>query len=280
MEKYISLFNLEVKEIIEVPESFSSTVRILRLTNDEKVVLKIPYTKTKLEREYRILKILEDKLPVPIVLNYYVDEEAVGALLLSYIDGEPIKEITLDLAYQMGELLGHLHDIELPSFELVLGEENDWWEAVTIRFNEWLSECKGFLPEDFLNQCRYKFETIVDELPEPDGPAMIHFDYRPGNILVKDNKIVGLIDFESSRGGSRDIDFTKMKLYVWDCYTGSKESFISGYETVRVLPKIETTLPLYLFFNGIGGLAWCVRRQQLAGDFFEENYNQVKDFLL
>lgn len=70
MEKYISLFNLEVKEIIEVPESFSSTVRILQLTNDEKVVLKIPYTKTKLEREYRILKILEDKLPVPKILNY------------------------------------------------------------------------------------------------------------------------------------------------------------------------------------------------------------------
>ncbi|WP_244188406.1 phosphotransferase [Paenibacillus kribbensis] len=33
-------------------------------------------------------------------------------------------------------------------------------------------------------------------------------DFRPGNILVNGNEVAGIIDFESARGGSSEIDFT------------------------------------------------------------------------
>ena len=92
-------------------------------------------------------------------------------------------------------------------------------------------------------------------LPEPDGPCWTHFDYHPGNILVIEDNISGLIDFESSHGGSADMDFIKIKLQVWDKYPGTKTAFIEGYSTVRRLPDIENTLPFYTLYVAFGGIA-------------------------
>ncbi|MCK8060253.1 MULTISPECIES: phosphotransferase family protein [unclassified Fusibacter] len=279
--KLIREFKLDVSTISPVPESFSSTVHMLELASGQKVILKIPYSKSKLHREKPILESLQGKLPVPKLLNFWEgDEDITGALLLSYIDGEPIVgPVSEHLAYDMGRLLAEMHQIPMKDFELVEGVHLNWWDSVKTRFYEWYSECEGHLDDNFLKRCASRFEEMFINLPPADGPAMIHFDYRPGNILVKDKKIVGLIDFESSRGGSRDIDFTKVKVYMWDLYKGTKESFISGYTSIRALPDISNTLDFYLFFNGFGGLAWCIRRNKTDDEFFTENYEQVCQYL-
>ncbi|MBN2794286.1 MAG: aminoglycoside phosphotransferase family protein [Clostridia bacterium] len=276
---YLKHFDLKVNEVINVPESFSSTVYLLLLQNNKKVILKIPYNQVKLQRELFVLETLKGKIKVPEVIDYFEgDSVHSGAMVLSYLDGKPITgAIDEALAYDMGVLLGHLHEVKMPHF--TLEKDNDkWWESVEIRFNEWAKECQPVLEPDFFEQCMITFKKLYRDLPHADGPSLIHFDFRPGNILVKENKIVGLIDFESSRGGSTDIDFTKVKVYVWDLYSHTKEAFIKGYESVRVLPPIDKTLPLYLFFNGFGGLAWCARRNKLEDEFFIENYEQVKAF--
>ncbi|WP_430103640.1 phosphotransferase [Peribacillus simplex] len=72
-----------------------------------------------------------------------------------------------------------------------------------------------------------------------DGPCVVHMDFRPGNILVlNESKISGLIDFESAHGGPSEIDFTKIKQYVWDVYPETKEEFILGYKSIRTLPNL------------------------------------------
>lgn len=281
LREYIYKLGINVSEVFNVPESFSSEVYSLLLKNGEKVILKIPYNKSKLLREYKMLELLKDKLPVPKVLDYFEGNENLkGALLLSYIDGNPITgEINKKLAYDMGELLARLHKVPMKYYQLTEDNTNDWWTSIKIRFEEWSKECENGMPSDMLNKCISIFEKMYKELPSPDGPCVIHFDYRPGNILTRDNKIKGLIDFESSRGGSSDIDFTKSKLYVWDKYIGTKEEFLNGYKSIRALPDIEKTLPFYLFYNSFGGVAWCVRRNELNGQFMKENIGQIKEII-
>lgn len=280
LEFYIEVFNLRVKTIEEVPESFSSNVYKLILVNDEHVILKIPYNQSKLERELQVLKELNGILPVPRVLNvYHGTQEHPGAMVLSYIDGHPITgDIDTALAYEIGQLLGKLHQVKRPYYSLA--EASDaWWPSVKKRFYEWAEECKSVLDPKLHEKCILTFESMFDNLPNEDGPALIHFDFRPGNILIKNNHVCALIDFESSRGGSRDIDFTKLKVYMWDKYPQTKEATIKGYTSIRPLPEFDKTLDFYLFFNGFGGLAWCARRNKLDDPFYEENYEQIMPYI-
>lgn len=277
---YLSFFKLDVEDIQDVPESFSSEVYCLQLKNGEKVILKIPYSEVKYEREVFFLERLAGKLPVPqLIQRFETDGTHPSALLLSYIDGHPIEgEVDEDLAYQLGALLAKLHTIPMAEYNVVPNEVG-WWEGIHAMFNSWLLECKDVLTPVELDACQSVFAKFYENLPTPDGPCVVHMDYRPGNILVRDNKIQGLIDFESSRGGSADADFTKVKLYVWDKYPGTKEAFIKGYQSIRSLPDIENTLPFYQFYNALGGVAWSIRRNQLSEPFFQENMEQLKLYI-
>jgi aminoglycoside phosphotransferase (APT) family kinase protein len=53
------------------------------------------------------------------------------------------------------------------------------------------------------------FSSTV-HVPQSDEPCLVHFDLRPGNVLVRDGRLVGIIDFESCRGGHASMDFFKL----------------------------------------------------------------------
>lgn len=277
IEYALKIFKLDVKEMYEVSESYSSTVRILQLENGEKLVLKLPYNQSKLMREESVLKLLSQNTLVPDLIDtWYGDDSHNGALLMTYIDGDPMLSTDDDgLIYQAGKILAELHEVKLETFEL--DEKNDdWWGSLKQRFDRWMEEIIGFIPKDIFLASQDYFTRIVEKSQSVDGPRLTHFDFRPGNLLVKDHQIVGLIDFESSRGGSVDIDFTKIAEYIWKENPRSKEIFLQGYRSVREIPDIENHLPIYEFFNAVGGIAWCVRRDKLQDNFYDENLKVIK----
>jgi aminoglycoside phosphotransferase (APT) family kinase protein len=104
---------------------------------------------------------------------------------------------------------------------------------------------------------------------------LVHTDYRLGNILVRNSKIVGIIDFEVAHGGSADSDFSLISTEVWSRYKGTKESFLEGYETVRKLPDIEKALPFYEFYTAFTRVGWCVRRNKTDEPVYHEYSNQI-----
>lgn len=281
INKVIDIFGLDVAHIEDVPESYSSTVVRLILKSGERCILKLPYNKSKLYREYQILNKLKSVLPVPEVLAFWKGNDSCsGAMLLSHLEGEPAtKDVSEKLAYDMGRLLAQLHKIPMDNYSLMDTPSNHWLSTIKDKFYVWYDECIGHLETSLLKQCDMQFKKMIATMPEDEGPVLIHFDYRPGNILIKDEEITGIIDFESSRGGSADVDFTKSKIYLWDESPGTKGPFLKGYESVRPVPPIDRTLPFYEFFNAFGGLAWCVRRNKMTDPFFEENYQLIKKYI-
>lgn len=280
IKKAIDALKLNVLSIQPVEESFSSTVRILKLQNGQKVVIKIPFTRIKLFREKKVLDLLSDNPLVPNVLDVWEgDESCVGALLLSYIDGKPLVLPAVDsVIYEMGKALARLHTVKMDRFELDEVEE-DWWLSVRNMIEKWVSEIENSLSEPM----RFKIYKYLNEnimkLDKVGEPCLVHFDYRPGNILVREGRLVGVIDFESSRGGSAGIDFTKVSKQIWHEYPSSKNIFISGYQSIRELPNLEEVLPIYTFYNAIGGITWCVRRNKCNDSFFYENFEALESLL-
>jgi aminoglycoside phosphotransferase (APT) family kinase protein len=281
VEKAIARFGLTVTAIRPVVESYSSTVRILTLARGEQVVLKIPFSASKVQREVYMLKRVREVVPVPVVLDHYLEANG-GALLLSLLPGQSITTaVTTDLAWQMGELLARLHSQPMAvfgdEFEAQPDPAPSWWEMADERFQHWVTTCATLLEPDLIRRVEQLYQQLWRQLPAPDGPCAVHYDYRPANVLAQDGVITGLIDFESARGGSAERDFSKIQSEVWDTNPATQEPFLAGYRRVRPLPDLEHTLTYHALHNAFGGVDWCLRRGAQRDDpFMQYNINALE----
>ncbi|UNL83109.1 phosphotransferase enzyme family protein [Priestia koreensis] len=286
VNQLINHFGLHVTEINSVPESYSSTVYELTLESDERVFLKIPYSKVKLQREYEVLRLLQDQLPIPSLLNYWEgDGENVGALLLSAVQGVPCTNtITEELAHDIGVCHGRLHNVPISLFDG--SEAVERYEPSTFRafikekFNSFCPYAKELLNPSVFEESVAYFEEAFDTLPSPDGPFFIHMDFRPGNILTQDQKVTGIIDFESARIGSTENDFTKVNRDLWMKDPKTKEAYIKGYETIRPMIDLTKTLPFYRFYDAFCSVGWGgARGSKNHQRFIEENKEILMEYV-
>lgn len=264
----IEKLKLNVLNIEDVPESFSSEVYKLTLASGENVYIKIPFNKVKLYREFQILETLQGVIPVPKVLDiWYGDESTTGALLLSAIQGTPCTgDIDENLSFQMGVYLAMLHEVKTPGYghHLANGfkllDQNNWRLHIKSNFEKWKEPCQEILDSKLYERCILHFDEVYSALPDPDGPCIVHMDFRPGNILVNGNEVAGIIDFESARGGSSEIDFTKVNRYIWEVSPRTKIPFIEGYRSIRPMLVLERVLPFYDFYDAFSAVVWCKNR--------------------
>lgn len=285
VQEAVAHFGLKPCQVEPVAESYSSLVRILTLEGGERLVLKIPFVRRKLHRELYALRELQGDLPVPQVVDCWMaDDEGPGALLLSLLPGAVITgPVSGELAANLGALLARLHrhslgwygDVYDPAERSPAG----WWATLRRTYESWQPLCAQVMPRDLLQRARDHYDRLYASLPEPDGPCLLHFDYRPGNVLVEENRITGLIDFESSRGGSGGLDFVKIQNEVWDVWPGTREAFLRGYGSIRPVPELERVLPFYTLHNAFGGIAWCVKRDCPDDPFFRENMERLEESL-
>ncbi|WP_053781020.1 protein kinase family protein [Paenibacillus xylanivorans] len=146
----IEKLKLNVLNIEDVPESFSSDVYKLTLASGEDVYVKIPFNKDKLFRELQMLETLKGVLPVPKVLDiWYGDESTTGALLLSAIQGVPCTEnIDEKLSFQMGVYHAMLHEVAMPGYGyhstdgFNFFDQNNWRLHIKSDFEKWKEPCK------------------------------------------------------------------------------------------------------------------------------------------
>ncbi|XEC97748.1 phosphotransferase family protein [Paenibacillus tarimensis] len=264
----IDHFKLKVTAVESVPESYSSEVYKLMLGSGGTVYAKIPYNRDKLYRETRILEKLKYVLPVPQVLDFWAGNDSVpGAMLLSAIEGLPCTgEVNEKLAYEIGALHAKLHEVSMPGYGVDVQDgfrtvdQNDWRRHLKSNFEKWKEPCKEILDAALFQRCIDHFDNVFAALPQPDGPCVVHMDFRPGNILVEENRVTGIIDFESARGGSSEIDFTKVNRYIWEVYPTTRAAYIQGYESIRPIMDLDSILPFYSFYDAFSAVVWCNNR--------------------
>lgn len=281
----IEKLKLNVLDIEDVPESYSSDVYKLTLVSGEDVYVKIPFNKDKLFREFQMLEILKEVIPVPKVLDiWYGDESNTGALLLSAIQGVPCTEnMDEKLSFQMGVYHAMLHEVKTPGYGYHSTEgfkfldQNNWRLHIKNNFEKWKEPCKDLLESALYERCILHFDAVFSALPDPDGPCFVHMDFRPGNILVNGNKVAGIIDFESARGGSSEIDFTKINRYIWEVNPRTKSPYFEGYQTIRNMLNLEIVLPFYNFYDAFSAVVWCKNRGvERNQSFLQESIEVLK----
>lgn len=286
LNRVLKQFRLQVLSLNEVDESFSSTVYKCQLLNGKNVYIKIPYSKLKWQRELEAYEILKDRVATPVLLDVWSgDEECPGAFLLSELRGVTLStNVSTSVAYQVGVLQASMHTIRPPKERELYGikdEYSNWSNFIEGQFNSFARDVKDVIDERLFEQAIEKFENMKRQLPSPDGPSFVHMDFRPANILIDGDHVSGVIDFESVRFGSTEIDFTKLYRDFLSFDNTYFQAYQEGYRSIRPLMDLEVVLPFYQFTDAFNSIGWCKRRGiEEHAKFLKENITRLKQMVL
>jgi len=285
--RIMEAFELDIQRLEEVEDSKSSTVVRCELTNGETVFVKIPFSKIKFEREREAYDILKNNVRTPSLLaTWEGDDTYSGALLLSKLEGISLaqQKASPNVAYEVGILQGNMHNVAPPDKTVLKGIDNEfsnWTGFVERQFYSFAEDVKEVMEASLYKKAIVHFEKLKDLLPAPDGPSFVHMDFRAANILVDDKGIAGVLDFESVRFGSTEIDFTKLYRDYLSKDSALFDAFQEGYKTVRPMINLELVLSFYQFVDAFNSIGWSKRRGlEEHFDFYKENAERVKNFVL
>jgi aminoglycoside phosphotransferase (APT) family kinase protein len=291
LKPYLEKLSLKVvhSEQIIHEDSLSSSIFKL-ICEDETFILKITFNEERFRREKYYLNKVKDYIPVPKIIDLVEPtKELKGAILMQYLPSSIVFAVSLnnDLAYQMGALLAKLHQIPTRFYEDKTKGENleptleNGKYILKDYFERSFNECKNTLDINLLKHTEKYFYLNLEKITSLDGPCITHRDFKPGNIIIDNNKITGLIDWEIACNNFAEEDFCQMHYLVWDDYPNTKEAFFKGYQSIRKLPDLSCIIPLLRVSKSLGSIGFTVERNtynNIHKHVYDKNVNYLKSF--
>lgn len=241
----------------------AAVYRISQPGNPE-CILKVCSRKGDFLRESYFLNRFAGKLPVPRILQLIEPEEGIdGAILMECLPGDLMKADGMNdaLAFEAGALLARVHLAPAEGYGDLTDAAHlsaDPRLSFTKKFEEGFAECSGHLPEKLLGICRKNFDRDIDLLLSVEGPCVVHRDFRPGNLIVENGKVRGVIDWSSGRGGFAEEDFTPLEVGEWP--GDSKDAFLEGYASIKKVPDYTSVMPLLRLSRALGAVGFTIKR--------------------
>jgi aminoglycoside phosphotransferase (APT) family kinase protein len=196
------------------------------------------------DNEYRLLKLLSAAgLPVP--QPFLVDESGAvvpgSCLLMEFIDGKCVHE-PADLpsfTRQLAAALAAVHDCGIKRADVAFLP--DIGDYVLEEFRTRRLTIDGLVPQTAIGQ------IVQANWPPPQvsEPVVLHGDYWPGNVLWRDGRLIGVVDWEEAAFGDAMADLANIRLeIVWHFGTAAMDMLTNEYLARR--PAAETaTLPVW-----------------------------------
>ncbi len=112
---------------------------------------------------------------------------------------------------------------------------------------------------------------MEDNCPEPSEPVLIHGDYRMGNLLAKDSKLTGVLDWELAHFGDRHEDLAFGCMAVWRFHRydrpalglGSLEDYFSAYEAEAGVTVDRDRFRYWLIHRTVWWALGCLRMAKI-----------------
>ena len=261
----------EVESIREDSYGRAHSVYFAKTVSGQEVVVKAAqgdYSEKRFRREPEVLRLLEKKdYPAPRLLTQDLSSEEYDFIYLmmskeegrnidSFSDGEKFKNMQKTRKKQLlqnaGELLGRLHDDfrfeEYGDLENMHGLEVDardkWSEALRdIMEKHSLRGLKDSRFSDLSSEAREYLQERLGELDTGDKPRLVHQDFRFGNLLVEQDQVSTVLDWERAISGHREYDLFKAernftaKFKTETIRDEYQESFLEAYRNVLELQK-------------------------------------------
>ena len=159
-----------------------------------------------MSREHRIISaVCASRVPVPKTYGLCEDKSINDQpfYVMEFVEGlvphtaETLEVLTDDERRSFGlhviEVLADLHTTDIDAIGLgQLAKKEAYLERQLKRWTQqWLATKTQEIPD-----MDRSLALLHEKLPEQIGAAIVHGDYRPGNMLIKDGKMSALLDWE------------------------------------------------------------------------------------
>lgn len=208
-------------------------------------------------------------IPSPKVLYELTEEDELGpGFFMNWLEGETmghkinrapeLADVRPKLARQCGEILAQIHAIDykaekLDSFldisdtELMVRECWDSYKALNV-------------PIPMID---YTARWLLENIPTKGTPCLIHSDFRNGNLMVNQDGINAVLDWELARIGDPMQDLGYLCVNSWRFGNADKpvggfgqlQDLLSGYESVSGVKVNEKDVHYWIVF---GSFWWSV----------------------
>lgn len=267
IDVYRPLLNLQGAIFLQIDHEDAMVALVYKIiqSNGEQFILKICDRVNDYLREAYFLNYFAGILPVPKIIQAVPPtSEWQGAILMEYLPGTLLKvaDFTETLAYDIGRCLAQIHLNRLSGYgdPIQSNLSVDPRGYFTLKFEEGLNECKDHLPSKLIEGCQRYYTTNVDLLMSADGPCIVHRDFRPGNLIVDEGKLKGVIDWAGARASFAEEDFCSLEHGEWPSNFHSKKHFLAGYASVRQVPDYAHLIPLLRLNKAIATIGFTVKR--------------------
>jgi len=237
-------FGCHANDIFENSIGEFSALYILKLAERE-VVLKVApkedvrilrYEKNAMAAEVEALRLVkaQTNMPVPEVLFYDTSKTLCDSeyFFAEKMDGENFhthpsfsQEERNDITFQLGELNQRINEIEHSKFGYLAQpskQTNHWADCFSGMITGLLADAKDMNVKLPVREVEGIMQSFIHACDDVKTPKLVHWDLWPGNVLVRDNKISGIIDFERALYGDVLLEYFFRK-------TAANEYFNSGY---------------------------------------------------
>ncbi|MBS0622103.1 MAG: phosphotransferase [Verrucomicrobia bacterium] len=253
--------------LIEHEDATLATVYRITQPTGAALILKICNRANDYLREVYFLQHLANALPVPRILEVVPPEQDVdGAILMECLPGTllNIAKITDSIAYEIGALLAQIHLNRVAGYGDLIHPHHlspDPGVHFTAKFEEGFAECSHHLPQALLEQCHLYYHSHIHLLSAVDGPWMVHRDFRPGNVMMHEGKLQGIIDWASGRASFAEEDFCPIEHGEWPLNPSKKKSFLEGYASIRPVPDCSALMPLLRLSRAFATMGFMIKNR-------------------
>ncbi|EAO54376.1 Aminoglycoside phosphotransferase [Bacillus thuringiensis serovar israelensis ATCC 35646] len=253
-------------DIKEICKGFSPDKKyIIMSANNEKYLFRTgdikEYERKKIE--FQILNEMvkcnvQAQRPIEIGI---LEEEGVCYSIFSYLEGEDAKRLLstyspkeqYDIGIEAGKDLAKMHTLEAPKNIL------PWYERAMKKHRKYLEAyktCELKLKNDD------KIIKFIDEneMYVKDRPNRFqHDDFHLENIIVRDGRYVGVVDFNGYDWGDPLHDFVKIALFARDISIPYSIGQIEGYFNERIPEEFWKLYAVYVGMTVFSSVVWTLR---------------------
>lgn len=178
-----------------------------------------------LRREDNVLRrAREAGVPAPPIVFSDLEGEVLGEplLVLEYLDGEVASRVAEPEAFaiQLADAMAAIHRIDVTGWGLSSP-----------------GPLSAPLPEPHRPILSRAHAALVPHLERFSPTTLLHGDMWPGNLLVRDGRLVGVLDWEDARLGDPLIDIAIARLdLIWLYGEASAEAFVARMHEHREIP--------------------------------------------